>query len=188
MRRIVTGLVMLFAVAAVGCAGTKPAFLRPAAVPVPPSQEIEILDPAQGATHVPAVVLAGGTSGTQHVDVAPSVLVHRYYPSGDRTFQAQFVPGGPTILSLNHPKTLERTYVMATMPPGAPRVTYAGKSIIYDFGAQSVTVHFGPLGCPTVSYSQSTKLVAGVGSIVEKVKEHFADRAARKGTGEVVRE
>ncbi len=188
MRPMLTMLATGFALAAVGCLGTKAALVRPAAVPVPPSQEIEILDPAQGATHVPAVVLAGGEGGTQQVDVPPAVLVHRYFPSGDRTFQAQFLPGGPTIVSVNHPKSLERAYVMTTMPPGAPRVTYTAKTITYDFGPQSVTVSFCALGRPTVTYSQGTKLIEHANAHVDSVRKRVAAFKSRRHTGEEVRE
>ena len=189
MRRlIISGLAALVAVAAVGCMGSKHAFLRPASVPVPPSQEIEILDPAQGATGVPAVLLTGGTDGTQKVDVPPAVLVHRYFPSGDRNFQAQFLPGGPTIITANHPKTMERTYVLATMPPGAPRVTYQHRSIIYDYGPQSVTVTYGHHGSPTVTYSQAPKLAARVERAVDSVKEHFESHRDAKRNGDTLRE
>ena len=188
MRRVLTLFSALVAAAAVGCLGTKPAILRPASVPVPPSQEIEILDPKQGATGVPPVVLTGGTDGTQQVDVPPAVLVHRYFPSGDRTFQAQFLPGGPTIVSVNHPRTLERTYVMATMPPGAPRVTYCHKSITYDFGPQSVTISFGPLGRPTVTYSQGLKVVEKAKAIHEGISDRVSNLIRSHQSGDVPRE
>ena len=188
MRRFIGGLAALLAVVSVGCMGSKHAFLRPASVPVPPSQEIEILDPAQGATGVPAVLLTGGTDGTQKVDVPPAVLVHRFFPSGDRDFQAQFLPGGPTIISANHPKTMERTYVLATLPPGAPRVTYRHRSIIYDYGPQSVTVTYGHHGSPTVTYSQATKLTARVERAVDSVKDHFEKRRDAKLAGDTPRE
>ncbi len=188
MRQVFPAVAAVAALVLGGCMGGKPAILRPAAVPVPPSQEIEVLDPAQGATHVPPVVLTGGDGGTQQVDVPPAVLVHRYYPSGDRNFQAQFLPGGPVILSLNHPRTLERTYVMATLPPGAPRVTYAGKSIIYDYGPQSVTVSFGPLGKPTVTYSQGLKAVERAKAIGAKVSDRVSNLIRSRQDGDVTRE
>lgn len=172
MRRIALGLVAAAVLSGVGCLSTRTGPLRPAAAPVPPSDEIEILDPSQGATHVPAVVTCVGEDGVQRVDVPPAVLVHRYYPTGDRSFQAQFLPGGPVIVAVNHPKTLERVYVPVTLPPGAPRVTYTGKSIRYDYGPQSVTLTFGPLGCPRVTYSQGTVL----GEKVRDLAEHTADR------------
>ncbi len=172
MRRIALFLLAIAIVSGVGCLSTRTGPLRPAAVPVPPSDEIEVLDPGQGSTHVPPVVTGVGEDGIQRVDVPPAVLVHRYFPTGDRSFQAQFLPGGPVIVAANHPKTLERVYVPVTLPPGAPRVTYAGKSIRYDYGPQSVTLTFGALGCPRVTYSQGTVL----GEKVRNLAEHTADR------------
>lgn len=174
MRRIALGLVALAILGGVGCLSTRTGPLRPAAVPVPPSDEIEVLDPGQGSTHIPAVVTGVGEDGIQRVDVPPAVLVHRYFPTGDRSFQAQFLPGGPVIVAANHPKTLERVYVPVTLPPGAPRVTYSGKTIRYDYGPQSVTLSFGAIGCPRVTYSQGTV----IGEKVRNLAEHTADRTA----------
>ena len=188
MRRFIGGLAAVLAVAALGCTGSRHAFLRPASVPVPPSQEIEILDPAQSATGVPPVLLTGGADGTQKVDVPPAVLVHRYFPSGDRDFQAQFLPGGPTIITANHPKTMERTYVLATLPPGAPRVTYRHRTIVYDYGPQSVTVNYGHRGSPTVTYSQAARLTGRVERAVDTVKDHFERHRDSKLTGDTLRE
>lgn len=188
MRQIFPVVAALAALVLGGCMGGRPAILRPAAVPVPPSQEIEVLDPAQGATNVPPVVLTGGEGGTQQVDVPPAILVHRYFPTGDRTFQAQFLPGGPCIVSVNHPRTLERTYTMVTLPPGAPRVTYTGKSIIYDYGPQSVTLSFGPLGKPTVTYSQGLKAVERVKAVGSGITNRVGNLLSRFQDGDVPRE
>lgn len=188
MRRVLTGVAALAVFALGGCMGGRPSVARPAQVPVPPSQEIEVLDPAQGATTVPPVVLTGGQNGTQQVDVPPAVLVHRYYPTGDRTFQAQFLPGGPCIVSVNHPRTLERTYVTVTLPPGAPRVTYSGKSIIYDYGPQSVTLSFGPLGKPTVTYSQGLKVVERAKAVGTAIADRVGNRLSLRQDGDVPRE
>jgi hypothetical protein len=144
--------------------------LRPAAAPVPPTQEIEVLDPNLDPTGKPTVVRTGATlppdvpfpaplppiAPPQQLDVPPAILVHKFYYTGNRTFQAQLLPGGPVIVSVNHPRTLERVYVPVTLPPGAPRVTYTGDSICYEFGPQSVTLIFGPCGNPRVRYGQST--------------------------------
>lgn len=144
--------------------------LRPAAAPVPPSQEIEILDPNVDPTGKPTVRTASfaGTNPAlpgavlpaavpqQTLDVPPAVLVHKFYYTGDRSFQGPMIPGGPLIVSVNHPKTLERVYVPITLPPGAPRVTYDENSIRYDYGPQSVTLIFGLCGNPRVKYSQAT--------------------------------
>lgn len=176
-------LVAALACGACGCLGTTadPAgattrrpgqALRPAAAPVPPTQEIEVLDPNVDPTGKPlakvtplAPPLPDGyptfpplpaAVPQQQVDVPPAVLVHKFYYTGDRTFQAQMLPGGPLIVSVNHPKTLERVYVPITLPPGAPRVTYTDDTIRYDYGPQSVSLVFGHCGSPRVRYSQST--------------------------------
>jgi hypothetical protein len=141
----------------VGWAGPATASgLRLAAAPVPPTQEIEVLDPGVDPTGKPRAVLAPGPGGGLAIDVPPTVLVHRFYPTGDRTFQGPMIPGGPVIVAVNHPRTLERVYVPVTLPPGAPQVTYRGESIRYDYGPQSVILKFGLCGKPTVHYPQST--------------------------------
>src|SRR5205814_3237000 len=111
--------------------------------------EIEVLDPNVDPRGNPAVVTRptvvmtpAGPDGRVMVDIPPTVLVHRYYYTGDRTFQAQLLPGGPCIVVASHPKTGERLYIPVTFPPGAPRVTYATDSIDYDYGSQAVKVSF----------------------------------------------
>jgi hypothetical protein len=181
MRRIAVGLVVVVVLAGAGCTTTRSGPLRAASVPVPPSDEIEILDPGVGTTHVLPVVTGVGDDGLQRVDVPPAVLVHRYYPSGDRSFQAQFLPGGPSVVAVNHPKTMERVYVPVTLPPGAPRVSYSGKSIVYDYGPQSVTLSFGACGQPTVKYSQGTAIGERVRNFAENVGEGTAELAETAG-------
>ena len=151
--------------------------LRPAGAAVPATQEIEVLDPGVDPTGKPAVLLRPGPLG-QVVDIPPAVLVHRFYYTGDRTFQAQLLPGGPSIVAVNHPQTLERVYVPVTMPPGAPRVTYTAHAIRYDYGPQSVTLKFGVCGKPTVCYSQATQ-------IHETVRDKFV--ACRETTRDLYR-
>lgn len=175
------GLVAL----AAGCTTSRTGPLRPAAAPVPPTQEIEILDAGQSTTGIPEVVTQVGPDGINRVDIPPTVLVHRYFPSGDRSFQGPMLPGGPTIVSVNHPKTLEREYVTVTMPPGAPRVFYSGHAIIYDYGPQSVTLSFGLCGQPKVSYAQGVYAVEKAKGAVAKAKSDAAElgKAAGLGTG-----
>ncbi len=132
-----------------------------ATAPVPPTQEIELLDPGVDPTGKPAAIVRPDPNnpGLQQVDVPPAILVHKFYYTGDRTFQGPMLPGGPTIAALNHPKTGERTYVNIVLPPGAPKITYSSHAIRYDYGPQSVTLSFGVLcGKPTVHYSQATKV------------------------------
>ncbi len=176
------GSALVLAVAAsIGCVSVRSGPLRPAAAPVPPSQEIEILDPGQSATGVPEVVTRWDEDGVQRIDVPPTVLVHRFYPSGDRSFQGPMLPGGPTIVTVNHPKTLEREYVTITMPPGAPRVHYAGKAIVYDYGRQSVTLAFGPCGRPRVTHAQGVHAVEVAKEAAQRAADGAGDLARRAG-------
>lgn len=132
--------------------------LRAAAAPVPPTQEIEVLDPGVDPTGKPATMLRPDGAGGQLLDVPPAVLVHKFFYTGNRSFQAQILPGGPVIVSGNHPKTGERFYVPVTLPPGAPRVFYTADAIRYDYGPQSVRLSFGLCGKPVVHYSQGTQV------------------------------
>jgi len=123
---------------------------------VPPGQEIEVLDPGVDPAGKATAVLRPGPNGVQQVDIPPTVLVHKYYFTGDRSFQGPLLTGGPVIVVASHPKTLERVYVPMVLPPGAPRVTYRRESIRYDYGPQSITLTWGLCGNPRVDYGQST--------------------------------
>jgi hypothetical protein len=132
---------------------------------VPPSDEIEVLDPNADSRGRPTVELRQ-ECGKFQVDVPPTVLVHKYYYTGDRSFQAQLLPGGPTIIVVNHPKTGERCYIETQMLPGAPRVTYTAHGIEYDYGVHGMTLSFGWLGKPKVTYRNGTKLTKKVANAV----------------------
>jgi hypothetical protein len=95
------------------------------------------------------------------------VLVHRYYYTGDRSFQARLLPGGPCIVVVSHPKTGERLYIPVQLPPGAPRVTYTPDSIEYDYGTQGVTISFCCLLCekPKVTYRQGVPFTKKVENV-----------------------
>ena len=115
------GLLLLSAVTAE--AGKR----RPANVPA--ADEIEVISPNVDPLDRPAAVIKDWSNGLKTVDIPPTVLVHKYYYTGDRSFQAQLLPGGPSIVVVNHPKTGERCYIEMQMLPGAPRVTYTSHSI-----------------------------------------------------------
>jgi hypothetical protein len=149
--------------------------------PVPPTLEIEVLDPNVDPVGNPAVIPTIGPDGLTRVDIPRTVLVHRYYYSGDRSFQAQMLPGGPCVVVVNHPKTGERLYIPVQMIPGAPRVTYTGNSIEYDFHTQAVTITF----CcwlsdrPKVEYRTGVPVARRVGAavaVVGKAGREFIDR------------
>ena len=147
--------------------------LRLASAPVPPTQEIELLDPGVDPTGKPTAIVRPVAPGVQQIDIPPTVLVHKFYYTGDRSFQGPMLPGGPMIVSVTHPKTQERVYVPVMLPPGAPRVTYTSHAIRYDFGPQSVTLAFGACGKPNVVYSQATQ----AGDRVREVAQHVSTGA-----------
>lgn len=111
---------------------------------VPPADEILVVSPQVDPEGKPRPVFqTDATTGMLQVDVPPTVLVHRYYYTGDRTFQGPMLPGGPTVLVLNHPKTGEQLMVRAQLLPGAPRISYKRHSIEYDYGRSKIVLEFG---------------------------------------------
>jgi len=142
-------------------------------VPVPPSLEIEVLDPNVDPLGNPAVIPSQDAAGHTIVDIPPVVLVHRYYYTGDRSFQGPMFPGGPSIVVINHPRTGERLYVEMQMLPGAPRVHYTSSSVEYDYGPQSIFLKFGHHGGkPSVVYRQGL----GIGERMRLASEARHDR------------
>lgn len=141
---------------------------------VPPTLEIEVLDPNADPLGNPAVEVGHDEYGNVLVDIPPVVLVHRYYYTGERSFQAQLLPGGPSIVVVNHPKTGERQYIDVQMPPGAPRVTYTDHGIEYDFGKTGVSVVFGLFGHASVKYRSGLALQTKVNNFlhVDALKKH----------------
>jgi hypothetical protein len=163
--------------------------------PVPPGMEIEVLDPNVDPRGNPAVVTRpsvvmtpAGPDGRVMVDIPPTVLVHRYYYTGDRTFQAGLLPGGPCVVVANHPKTGERLYVPVQLPPGAPRVTYTADAIEYDYRTQAVTISFCCLlhKGPKVTYRQGVPLAQKVESAVARTGDATRRLVNRTGLPEAV--
>ena len=113
---------------------------------VPPIDELEILDPRVDPEGKARALILPGTNGLPQVEVPPTVIVHRYYYTGDRDFQGPMLPGGPVIITVNSPATGERIYVEALLPPGAPRITYRRHRIVYEYRVQTITVSFGHPG------------------------------------------
>jgi len=152
-----TACFLMVAISSITCLGQH----RPFA-PVPPTLEIEVLDPGVDSNGIPAVVLKDDNT----VDIPPVVLVHRYYYSGDRSFQGPMLPGGPSILVLNHPKTGERIYVSAQMMPGAPRVTYTKKGITYQYEKHAIMLQFALGGKPNIKYRSGLSVPQKVGKVL----------------------
>ena len=154
---------------------------KEAVVPVPPTLEIEVLDPNVDPLGNPAVVTTGGKDGRTIVDIPPSVLVHRYYYTGERSFQGPMIPGGPTIIVVNHPRTGKRLYVETQMLPGAPRVYYGRSTIVYDYGPQAITLKFGHHGMPSVDYRQGIPFLDRVHNAAEVRHQRIDDFVQRTG-------
>lgn len=135
----------------------------PRRAPVPPHLEIEILDPGVDPVGNPAVVVGPDTPEGRQVDIPPTVLVHRYYYSGNRSFQGPLLPGGPSIVVVTHPVTHERLYVDVNLLPGAPRVCYTQTYIEYDYGNRGIKIIFQHKGQVDVSYRNMTPVLRVVG-------------------------
>ena len=147
---------------------------------VPPTLEIELLDPNVDPLGNPAVLTRPGPRGLE-VDIPPVVLVHKYYYTGDRSFQGPMLPGGPTILVFNHPATGARQYLEIQMLPGAPRVFYAKNAITYDYGPQAIIVSIGHHGKPSVTYREGVPLGEQVRRSREGFHHDVDDLAERSG-------
>jgi hypothetical protein len=139
--------------------------------PVPPTLEIEVIDPGVDSAGNPAVLVRDRENGST-VDIPPTVLVHRYYYSGDRSFRGPMLPGGPSIVVANHPRTGERCYVPVQMMPGSPRVIYTGRRIEYDYGDHGIAVHFGWCDEPTVKYRSGKTWPKKLGALVHAEQLH----------------
>lgn len=159
------------------------------ATPVPPGLEIEILDPNADPNGNPAVLLkdSAQSEDTQQVEIPPVVLVHRYYYTGDRTFQGPMLPGGPSIVVASHPVTNERVYVPLQMLPGAPRVIYRRNSIEFDYGAQGIKIHFSRFCDPHVVYRHRRPLLRTVGAATVGVAKSAGHLIHRTGISEAGR-
>jgi hypothetical protein len=168
-----------------------------APAPVPPTLEIEVLDPNVDPLGNPAVIVRDDGFGPSIVDIPPVVLVHRYYYTGDRCFQGPMLPGGPSIVVVNDPRDGQRCYIPVQMLPGAPRVHYSGRKIEYDYGRSGISISFGLWGKPKVVYRNhvpttrraKTMIVGagkGAGQLVERSGLPNLAKMGAEGTENVV--
>lgn len=183
-------LAMLFSVAGPNAATAGEHFTNN----VPPTLEIEVLDPGVDPKGNPAVIVKRDdlSGDVAKVDIPPVILVHRFYYTGDRSFQGPMLPGGPSIAVLNHPQTGERCYIPLQMMPGAPRVTYSKHGVEYDYGTHATTICFAAWsGKPTIKYRSGKTWTQKAAALVHaeelkdcvhKVSEHCAESCARSAT------
>lgn len=165
MRCLLAAILML-------AMATQVAFAQARVARVIPSLEIEILDPNVDPRGNPGVIVGQDAWGQTQVDIAPTIMVHRYYYTGDRTFRGPDLPGGPSIIVAFHPKNGQKVYLPVQMLPGSPLVTYTAQSIEYDFGDRAVLVSFPRFGNPTVVYRNGRSFTDRLGNLVhwDKVK------------------
>lgn len=144
-RKWIQGVSLVCAVVLVMELTTTSTEARPRARPVAPWMEIEILEPNVDPSGNPAVIQERGADGQLHIKIPPTVLVHRYYFNGERSFQGPLFRGGPCIVVVNHPKTGEQLNLPVQMFPGSPRVIYKDDAIQYVFRRQYIEIKFGRL-------------------------------------------
>lgn len=154
---------------------------------VPATQEIEILDPGVDPVGNPAVLVGPDGPGGRQVDIPPAVLVHRFYYTGNRSFQGPMLPGGPSIVVVMHPVTHERMYVDVNLLPGAPIVHYTPNHIEYDYGNRGITLIFQRRGQVDVSYRHMTPAGRIVGNGFAGVARGGVGVLRRTGVGDVAR-
>ena len=130
-----------------------------------------------------------GANGLDQIETPPTVIVHRYYYTGDRDFQGPMMQGGPTLITANDPATGEQTQIEALLPPGAPRITYRSDRIVYDYRDRAITVRFGrpgPLGLgraakPTILVTHRSPAKQGAARQAEQRSEHRREWWSRTG-------
>jgi hypothetical protein len=154
--------------------------------PVPPTLEIEVLDPNADPMGNPAVELVrpqrdpccdlscddGPPRSHYEIDIPPVVIVHRYYYTGDRSFRGPMLPGGPSIVVVNHPKTGQRCYIPVQMLPGSPTVHYSASGIEYDYGTNGIALTFGRFtGEPKVVYRNRVPVTRQAKKVYEGARD-----------------
>lgn len=126
---------------------------------VPPGDEIEILDPHVDSRGLPrALLIPDDPKVPSRVEVPPTVIHHRYYYTGDRDFQGPMLPGGPSIVVVNHPKTGEQMMIRVQLMPGAPRIYYRDDKIEYVYKNATITLDFDDEDEPEVKVEEGRGL------------------------------
>jgi hypothetical protein len=103
--------------------------------------DLVIYDAGQHYRDLPAVNFAPVPGGAK-VEIVPKVHVHRYYYSGDKTFQGPLIGGGPVTVVAKHPVTNKQLYIDVNLPSGAPSIRYTGRAITYVYQDRRVRIAF----------------------------------------------
>ena len=154
---------------------------------VSPTDELQILDPQVDPEGKPRGI---PNLQTGQVEIPPVLIVHRYYYTGNRSFQGPVLPGGPSILVLHHPRTGEQLTLPVQMLPGSPRICYTRECIEYDYGRAKIQVHFGHEGifgrvpAPSVSYHKGNGNVPRNSAV--KVKKSTVETQPIRNAGQAI--
>ena len=113
--------------------------------------ELVVYPPGTMDRDVPGIELVMDPECGWQADIKPTLHVHRYYYNGDKEYQGPLLQGGPTIVSVCHPRTGRRLYAQVNLPSGAPIVVYEEDSVTYVYREQRVILSFhGKDGCEKV--------------------------------------
>lgn len=155
---------------------------------VPPTQELEILDPRVDPQGRPAAKVKLNEIGNGlYVDIPETVIVHKYYYTGERTFQGPFINGGPVVLVFQHPRKAERLYVKAVLPAGAPEIHYDAKGIEYRYPGQRMKVSIGIFGHAQLSYQTGKTVTDRVHETSQHITKTSGELVNRTGIPEAAR-
>src|SRR6218665_2425572 len=101
-----------------------------------------MLDPLIDSEGKPRRIMVPDEHGTAHLEVPPTVIMHKHYDTGSRDFQGPMLPGGPVQVVVRHPATGEQTYVELQLPrePPEPSIRTLASSINRD---DCITLCFG---------------------------------------------
>ncbi len=184
MRRTTEIMILLFTTALIMPAWADERML------VPPSDEIMVITPQEDTLDRPAPRILERDDGTQVVEIPPVLVVHRYYYTGDRSFQGPMLPGGKSVIVVNHPRSGEQVMVEANLLPGAPRIHYSRKGIRYDYGSVCLMLDFGLLRDvpPKMVYLQEPSRVTAVRSRSKEALATVREAGAATGLQETAAE
>ncbi len=157
--------------------------------------ELEVFDPGVGESRdgafFPGIQLNQTENGTE-VEIAPIVHVHRFYYNGDKEYQGPLGQGGPVIVVAKHPRTRERLYIEADLPPGAPVISYSNHSITYAYPKQRVVIKFSRWCKDKVLVQHGNRwriprpsISAGNSKLIKALKDH-AKRTSKTAAGAAV--
>lgn len=183
LHPVIRTIMLTIAIAALSAQAVADGLLK-----VSPADELLIIDPKVDSQRRPTPLFKPAGGGVQ-IEIPPTVIVHRYYYSGDRDFQGPMIPGGPTVLVANHPVTGEQISLKVQLMPGAPRVRYTKRSILYDYGDRKIGIDFGAFSfCePKVVYHRDSRVRRKLGQMRQDTAALFSGFSRRARIPESVK-